>query len=618
MLREGLFKSKRYEDPDLDTFFLTLHGRSRYGFNVGRKNDLAQNIWDRHFYDQVDWRSFLRSGPRSQRGARTLIDEIFDDYNQALVERGMMDFALLEQEMLNRLRNNQLGEFLDQINVVLVDEYQDTNLLQEAIYFEIAKACQGALTVVGDDDQSLYRFRGATVELFSDFEARCRSALGQAPKKVFLKTNYRSTKTVVALVNDYANLDDGYQTVRVKDKPQLTEWRGAELGVPILGMFRDDVITLSADLARFINTIFRGKGYKLPDGTLLVPAESGGDLGDCALLCSSPAEYSFGGSARLPLLLRHDLQMKHIETFNPRGQDLTGIPIIERFSGLLLECLDPGGVVEAQLRTLPQAICNTLRTWRRAAIDFVDSREVPAGLKDFATSWGYRDPQKSGSTWPHSVAVLELIYALVHFFPELYDDPEGQVYLEVFTRQVSACEQVGKFSARIITDQSNPTLADASVKELIRDFLSPIASGSIKVNEDLMEAFPRDRLCVLSVHQAKGLEFPLTIIDVGSDFRSNHRAHAFKRFPVEGGPSHATEDLVRPYTVLGVPARSAVDRAFDDLYRQYFVAFSRPQQVLLLVGLTAALPGGIVPNVATGWTRTGDCPWANSPPFCSI
>jgi DNA helicase II / ATP-dependent DNA helicase PcrA len=618
MLREGLFKAKRYEDPDLDTFLLTLHGGSRFGFNVGKKNDLAQSIWDHRFQDQVDWDEFLGNCPKAQRGARTLIGEISEDYHRALLERGMMDFALLEQEVLNRLRNSQLGEFIEQVKVVLVDEYQDTNLLQESVYFELAKACDGALTVVGDDDQSLYRFRGATVELFSEFEGRCQIALGQRPKKVFLKTNYRSTKTVVGLVNSYATLDAPYQSVRVKDKPPLAESPRAEKGTPVLGMFRADVMTLARDLADFIHKVFRGKGYRLSDGSLVRAAESGGDVGDCALLCSSPAEYSFGNDPRLPLWLRQVLHRKEIETFNPRGQDLTGIRIIERFGGLLLECLDPGGVVEGQIRNLPRDISATMRSWRQAALDFVDSAEVPEGLKDYAIAWADRDPQKVGWQWPHSVPVLQLIYALVHYFPDLYDDPEGQIYLEVFTRQVSACEQVGKFSARVVTDRSNPTLADASIKELIRDFLGPIASGSIKVNEDLMEAFPRDRLSILSIHQAKGLEFPLTIVDVGSDFRSNHRANAFKRFPLNGGPPHAMEDLLRPYTSLGAPTRSDVDRAFDDLYRQYFVAFSRPQELLLLVGLTTTLPGATVPNVATGWTRMGACPWARSPPFIEI
>lgn len=618
MLREGLLKAKRYEDTDLDNFLLTLHGGSRFGFNVGRKNDLAQSIWDHRFQDQVDLRAFLRGGPRSERGARSMLGEVLDDYRQALTERGMVDFAMLEQEVLTRLRAGQLGEFLQQVKVVLVDEYQDTNLLQEGIYFELAKSCHGALTVVGDDDQSLYRFRGATVELFSDFANRLDKALGYKPKPVFLKTNYRSTKIVIKFVNDYATLDASYQSVRVDEKPPLEVSSRAEKGTPILGMFRADVATLATDLASLIHKTFRGKGYKLPDGTLMQKAEEGGDIGDCALLCSSPAEYNFGDAPRLPLLLRQELTGRGIETFNPRGQDLTGITLVERFGGLLLECLDLGGVLEGQFKNIPQGIITTMQSWRQAAINFAESAEAPDGLREFAIGWAERDPRKRGWEWPRSVPVLDLIYGLVHFFPELHDDPEGQVYLEVFTRQVSACEQVGKFSARVVTDPANPTLGDASVKELIRNFLAPIASGTIKVNEDLMEAFPRDRLSILSVHQAKGLEFPLTIVDVGSDFRSSHRANAFKRYPTGGGTSHAMEDLLRPYTVLGAPPRSATDRAFDDLYRQYFVAFSRPQEVLLLVGLTTTLPGGAVPNVATGWSRNGDCSWASSPPFINI
>ena len=193
----------------------------------------------------------------------------------------------------------------------------------------------------------------------------------------------------------------------------------------------------------------------------------------------------------------------------------------------------------------------------------------------------------------------------------MHDDPEGQVYLEVFTRQVAACEQVGKFKSRIVTDPTNKQLSDRSIMELLRDFLGPIAAGTVKVNEDLMDAFPRDRLSILSIHQAKGLEFPMTIVDVGSDFRTNHKAHKFKRFPDEGSTAHTMEDYLRPHTDLKAPARTSRDRAFDDLYRQFFVAYSRPQQILLLVGLTTNVPGDAngISNVATGWTRGGNMNW---------
>jgi DNA helicase-2/ATP-dependent DNA helicase PcrA len=625
LLRSGLLESGRYRDGDLDGFLLRLRDGSAWGWNIGAKNDLIQSIWDRRFQDQIDWDAFRSEGPKSERKGRVALGDVIAAYEKALADRGMVDFSLLEQEVLRRLRQGQLAEFLQQIRVVLVDEYQDTNLLQEGIYFEVAKACHGSLTVVGDDDQSLYRFRGATVELFSGFSNRYRRVFKRKAKTIFLKTNYRSTQRIVTLVNAYANLDKGYQTVRVAAKPALVHRPGAANGVPVLGMFREDADTLAAHLAEFIYRIFRGKGYKIPNGTRIECQPEGGDIGDCALLCSSPAEYSAGNEERLPLLLRRELQGKPspISVFNPRGQDLTGITVVMRFGGLLLECLDPGGVIEAKITGLPRYIRDAFRTWRNQALDFV-AKSSSNGLKTFATGWFNRKPKGSGWHWPASVPVLELVYGLVHFFPKLYNDPEGQIYLEVFARQITACEQVGSFKGRVLTDpKAKPdgrgiTLPERSVMELLRNFLGPIASGTIKVNEELLETFPRDRLSILSIHQAKGLEFPLTIVDVGSDFKSNHHAHAFKRFPRSGGLPHALEDLLRSHTDLGIPTRSALNRAFDDLYRQFFVAYSRPQEVLLLVGLRKTLPGREVSNVATGWVRSGQCAWARRVPFVEI
>ena len=58
------------------------------------------------------------------------------------------------------------------IQHVIVDEYQDTNPIQEAIYFAMVKL-GASLMVVGDDDQSLYRFRGASVDAMLGFPTRC-------------------------------------------------------------------------------------------------------------------------------------------------------------------------------------------------------------------------------------------------------------------------------------------------------------------------------------------------------------------------------------------------------------------------------------------------------------
>jgi DNA helicase-2/ATP-dependent DNA helicase PcrA len=103
----------------------------------------------------------------------------------------------------------------------------------------------------------------------------------------------------------------------------------------------------------------------------------------------------------------------------------------------------------------------------------------------------------------------------------------------------------------------------------------------------------------------------MVIVDVGSDFKGNYPAQAFKRFPINGGPAHCQENLLRTHSELSVDTRTPTDRAFDDLIRQYFVAFSRPQEVLVLVGLTAATTEGRVSNVAFGHDRTGRFHWAD-------
>ena len=98
---------------------------------------LLQTVWDRRYQDQVDWKQFLKMGTKEGKAAKKVLGDLLIDYEQTLSDRGMVDFSLLENEVLLRLRAGQLDEFLEELQVVLVDEYQDSNLLQEQIYFEL-------------------------------------------------------------------------------------------------------------------------------------------------------------------------------------------------------------------------------------------------------------------------------------------------------------------------------------------------------------------------------------------------------------------------------------------------------------------------------------------------
>ena len=618
MLRNGLLADARYQSEALRDLLVELNV-SDYGFTFQKQSVLLLSLWDRLHQDMVDWDALRQAPGPHQEGWQMALDALAA-YGAALTSRHMFDFATLEYEVWHRLHTGRLDDFRQQFDAVLVDEYQDTNLLQESLYFELCQVNGGALSVVGDDDQSLYRFRGATVELFANFAARYEAVFGREPQTQFLSTNYRSTPEIVRFVNNFATLDAEYQTVRVAGKPSLVIGAPSDTQVPVLGMFRKYNTELARDLAHFIAAIFRGNGYALPSGTMLRRADEGGDVGDCALLSDTPRQFNSSGKPRLPQLLREELARlpDPIEVFNPRGQDLADIPLVAIFGGLLLGCIDPGAVIQEKSNRIDDPARDRLLSWRHAARQFLRSDTAPAGLHAYIDGWRTRSPGDAAKQWPRETPVLDLMYAIVHYLPQFHDDPEGQIYLEVFTRQLEAAELIGSFKGRVLFDPSaevddrGRTLPERAIEELLVDFLTPIATGLVQVNEDLLQVFPRHQLSILSIHQSKGLEFPLTIVDVGSDFWSANAFQAMRRYPVKGGSAETMEDAVRAFTPLGTPGRSGRDRAFDDLYRKFFVAFSRPQQCLLLVGNSA-----IVPNAASGWDRHNGNHW-RQPPYLAI
>jgi DNA helicase II / ATP-dependent DNA helicase PcrA len=151
-----------------------------------------------------------------------------------------------------------------------------------------------------------------------------------------------------------------------------------------------------------------------------------------------------------------------------------------------------------------------------------------------------------------------------------------------------------------------------SIQSAIRDILAPVADDLVEVDEDIMASVPRDRLNLMTIHQAKGLEYPLVIVDVASDFKTNHPKQRFRRFPDSPSPVTELEDDLAGCTPIGQlrTARSAIQRSFEDLIRLYYVAYSRPQSLLLLVGCIPCLRyNTTIPNVATFWSRDNTWAW---------
>ncbi|NLD88462.1 MAG: UvrD-helicase domain-containing protein [Clostridiales bacterium] len=123
--------------------------------------------------------------------------EIYDAYQARLRESNALDFddIILYTVMLLQQHEDVLEYYRNKFKYILVDEYQDTNHAQYMFTRLLADSHRN-ICVVGDDDQSIYRFRGATIENILKFENQYPSV-----KVIRLEQNYRSTKSVLNAAN---------------------------------------------------------------------------------------------------------------------------------------------------------------------------------------------------------------------------------------------------------------------------------------------------------------------------------------------------------------------------------------------------------------------------------
>lgn len=123
---------------------------------------------------------------------------VFDVYEAKKLEENLMDFDDLQSKWLKLLEEHPevLAEYSQRFEHILVDEYQDTNVIQAKIIDLLASRHKN-LTVVGDDSQSIYSFRGAEFRNIIDFPIRYPNC------KIYkLETNHRSTPEILDFAND--------------------------------------------------------------------------------------------------------------------------------------------------------------------------------------------------------------------------------------------------------------------------------------------------------------------------------------------------------------------------------------------------------------------------------
>lgn len=179
------------------------------------------------------WREYKADADIMQedaRGNRPKIAEIFEAYSKRCFKNGAMDFDDLLVNMYILLSNfpEVLAKYQHKFRYIMIDEYQDTNLAQYHI-IKLLGAVTENICVVGDDAQSIYSFRGASMENIFQFQKDYDDV-----KIIKLEQNYRSTSSILNAANHIINFNQN------QIKKSLWTDKGVGEKIKIVGSFTDN------------------------------------------------------------------------------------------------------------------------------------------------------------------------------------------------------------------------------------------------------------------------------------------------------------------------------------------------------------------------------------------
>ncbi len=300
------------------------------------------------------------------------LKRLFGAYVEAKQQQHVLDYDDLllywAEMMAEPALARQVGERFDH---VLVDEYQDTNLLQAAILRSLKPDGRG-VTVVGDDAQSIYSFRGATVRNILDFPQQ----FSQPARIVTLERNYRSTQPILDVSNAViAAAAERHAKTLWTDKPSA--------GQPQLVLVPDEAQQATWVCDRIL--AHREGGLALKSQAVLFRTSSHSAALELELARRNIPFVKYGGLKFLEAAHVKDMLAVLRFAQNPRGR-MAGFRVTQLIPGIgpvtstrLLDTMavaaDPGAVVQAFDPPAPAKA-----EWARFAA-------IYAALRDPALSW---------------------------------------------------------------------------------------------------------------------------------------------------------------------------------------------------------------------------------------
>ncbi|NOZ55880.1 MAG: UvrD-helicase domain-containing protein [Calditrichaeota bacterium] len=473
--------------------------------------------------------------------------EIYKAYQDLMLREGKIDFGDQVMFLLRLLREKPTvaRQIRQRFRYILVDEFQDTNYAQFELVKELAREHRN-VTVVADDDQSIYKFRGAAISNVLHFRRDFPDAT-----VVVLTDNYRSTQEI---------LDASYRLIRHNDPNRLEirenfdkRLRSHRPPGPAVQHLHYDTQTAEADaVADIIHKHVEAGAYRYRDFAILVRGNRDADAYLTSLRMRD-IPYQFSGSRGL-------YRRQEVRLLISLLQVLFDVDSSEHLYNLL----------SSEVYNFPMADLNRLlaRAYRLniSLFDVLNDPDV------------FGEEAENGSLSPEAQAtrekVLEDLRYLVEFSRQrpagmvLYEFLERTGYLGRLARgEAPEAETKIQNLARffdIVRAFSN-TAPDDQVPHLVRYLDLLIEAGDDPPTAPLEPGL--DAVNVLTVHKAKGLEFPVVFMVglVKDKFPSRRRSD----------PLELPDALVREEVPSG-------DIHLQEERRLFYVGMTRAQQELYL------------------------------------
>lgn len=471
-------------------------------------------------------------------------------YQQLLLENNFLDFGDLINYTLKlfKKRPHILKRYQEQFKYILVDEFQDTNWAQ----YELIKLLAGQkanITVVGDDDQSIYKFRGASVSNILNFKKDYPKS-----REIFLTANYRSPQKILDLSYNFIqqNNPDRLEVKLKKDKTGLSKKLKAQikdeglLGYNFLDSLEEEV-SFVAD-----------KIIELKEG------DKESDWNDFVILVRANEAASH---------FTKELELRRVPHQFLAARGLYQKPVIRDIVNYL-RLLDDYRESPALFRILSMPIfdisqyqISNLMYWAGrknwslfevlrniAAIKNVEEQTVKQVQKLVAWIDKHTVLAKERSVWEVIMAFLQ-DSGYLEYIKSLAADQAKQIFNEL-----------NQFRKKIIEfENSSP---DNKVSDWLDEFEMEIESGDTGNLEWDVEEGP-ESVKVMTIHAAKGLEFKYVFIPNLVD----------KRFPTikRKDPIELPDELVKDLLPEG-------DAHLQEERRLFYVALTRSRRGLFLTG----------------------------------